>query len=257
MSTTQVEKVVDPPSLADRKAGASKFRGHLAAGSPWMWLVAISLLLVLSGGIRYWRDYQFRSLANENGDCPFEMNDLPKSLAGWHVVEGAVPPIDAETLRTAGSNERDHIVRLYRNSKGDEVSVLVLYGLARTVFAHHPQYCLPASGYRAASDVVDLDLEIPGISPPARCRSSFFSKSTPEFTQYVETLCTFRYNGAWVPDAADQWKRFRYVPGMFKIQTQRATDSLSAGGSPSESLLKALVSAVDARIAAAAGPKKP
>jgi hypothetical protein len=150
----------------------------------------------------------------------------------------------------AGSS--DHIIRVYQNDHGDNVSVLVLYGLARTVFAHIPEYCYPSSGYKEAPGKEDRSLEIPGLGKPVRYRTGFYAKTTGGITHYDEVMCTFRYNGSWETDTASQWKLFRYVPGMFKVQTQRESDTLSAENSPSESLVRELVVAIEARLSARA-----
>ena len=158
--------------------------------------------------------------------------------------------LDPETARVAGSS--DHIIRVYESDSGELVSVLVLYGLARTVFAHTPEYCYPSSGYKPVGDKEDRSLNVPSVGAPVRYRSTFYSKSEGGFTRYEEVFCTFRYDGSWVPETASQWKKFRYVPGMFKVQTQRRTETLSPENSPSESLGAELISAIESRLPAEA-----
>jgi hypothetical protein len=253
MATTQIEKATELPALVPSAASPSPparaFSAVLSAHSTRSWFVAVSLLVVASGGYRFWRDHQFQVLADGSAACPFPLEELPKELQSWRAVEGIDAQLDPETARVAGSS--DHIVRVYENTSGDRVSVLVLYGLARTVFAHTHEFCYPSSGYRTVGERTDRKLDLPGLDGPAEYRSAFFSKSDGGFTRYEEVFCSFRYNGSWVPDPASRWKLFRYVPGMFKVQTQRHTDALSADNSPSESLLRELVSAIEARIPAA------
>jgi hypothetical protein len=251
MPTTQVEKVAEAPALAASAAPPMLVpRLGLGANSPVKWFVATLLLLAFSGGLRFWRDHQFHVRADQSAACPFPLNEIPRILPGWHALEGADAQLEEETARVAGSS--DHIIRVYQNDNGDAVSVLILYGLARTVFAHTPEYCYPGSGYKTVPGTVDRNLDVPSLDAPVRYRSSFFSKSDGGLTRYEEVLCTFRYNGSWVPETASKWKLFRYVPGMFKVQTQRRVESLSSENSPTESLVRELVSAIEARVSAGA-----
>jgi hypothetical protein len=207
------------------------------------------LLLAISGGIRYWRDRQFQFMARESEVSPFPLNDLPKVLGTWHEVEGSDAHLDPETARVSGSS--DHIIRVYMDEKsGEQVSVLALYGLARIVFAHTPEVCYPAGGYKAVDQPKpsEQQLSIPDSTFPARYKTGFYSKTVGGLTQYEEVYYTFRYNGEWVPEVASKWKMFRYRPSMFKIQTQRHTSTLSTEGSPTESLLKELIQEIDKRV---------
>jgi hypothetical protein len=205
------------------------------------------LLLATSGGIRFWRDRQFSTIARESAACPFPLSDFPRTLGSWHAVEGAVSTLDPEVARIAGSSA--HIVRKYQDEKsGAVVQVLILYGLANSVFAHSPEVCYPAAGYRPLDAPVDRELSVPTAPAPVHCRSAFFSKSVGGSNRYYEAYYTFLYNGEWLPDVSSRWKSFRYHPGMFKIQLERPVTTLSTETSPTESLLREIAREIDARL---------
>jgi len=147
--------------------------------------------------------------------------------------------------------DRPIIIRVYENSIGDTVSVLVLYGLARSVFAHTPEACYPAAGYLPAGELVPVerDVSIPGSAVPARYRSSYFVKRVVGMSQYNEVLCSFRHDGAWLPDVASRWKTFRYHPGMFKVQLHQPCGGIGNKAGPSETLLKQIMQEIERRVA--------
>jgi len=216
---------------------------------PWVWLAVTCSILSVSGGIRFWRDLQFSTLARESANCPFALSDLPTTLGTWHAEEGEDSKLDPEISGIAGSSA--DLVRLYKDSKtGETATVLVLYGAAQSVFGHTPDICYPSSGFQHV--IKPLDRALPTSTAPKSVafRTSYFTKKEAGLSQYVEVFCTFRQNGQWVPDAASRWKTFRSHPGMFKIQIQRPTSGLTTEESPMESLLKATAEAVDSRLEA-------
>jgi Protein of unknown function (DUF3485) len=210
-------------------------------------MVVTCLLLGISGGIRFWRDWQFQALSNAGAVCPFPLNELPTSLGSWQVMENSQAQLEPEVARVAGSS--DHVMREYMDQKGGEhVATLVLYGLANTVFAHTPDLCYPGHGYRRVMGPEDRQLSIPGLATPVQCRWAIYSKKVGGIEQYDVVYCTFLHDGQWLPDLASRWKSFRYHPGAFKIQLQRTVSNLAPEDSSSEALLGELVRAITSRI---------
>ena len=231
---------VTPTSRASQLVGK-------ATVSPWACLAVTVVLLSISGGIRFWRDLQFGSLARESKACPFPLKELPMILGSWQAIEGSDSQLDPETARITGSS--DHVIRLYTDLKtGTMVSILVLYGLADSVFAHSPEACYPAAGYQTVIAPVDHELSLAGLATPIGYRASYFGKTVAGVSQYEEVYCTFRHNGVWLPEVASRWKMFRYHPGMFKIQVQRHTSGLASEDSPTESLLAEVIREINSRV---------
>jgi hypothetical protein len=256
MSNTVIEKRA-LLSASKAKDSLTSLPSQLATRltlSPWAWLTATCVFLLISGGVRFWRDRQFSSLEHESKSSPFRLGELPDALGNWHAVPGSEQQLDEITAVVAGSS--DNVSRAYTNSTtGETASMLVLYGLATSVFAHTPDACYPTAGYQPVVASVDREFSLPGSSKPVRYRVSHFGRTVGGVTQYKEVLCSFLYNGNWVPDVASQWKSFRYHPGMFKIQIERSTSGIASQDSPTESLLKETVRAIENRLPSKIAPK--
>jgi len=213
-------------------------------------LMAITcVLLGISGGLRVWRDLQFRSLAQEKATCPFPLVDLPRDFKDWSAVEGSDDRLDPEIARIAGSS--DHMIRTYRNKNtGEEVMALVLYGLANSVFGHTPEVCFPAVGYKQSRPSEDRQFSIPGSTASGLYRSAYFTKNIAGIGAFQEEeVCyTFLHNGDWLPALMNRWKLFRYHPSMFKVQLQRRTPRLSTEDRVGESLLVPIVQEINSRV---------
>jgi hypothetical protein len=214
-----------------------------------MWMVVTCLLLGISGGIRFWREWQFRVRAEEGSRCPFPLHELPRTLGSWQWVEGSESQLEPEVARTAGSS--DNILREYVNEQGSErVSAMVLYGLADMVFAHAPDVCYPGHGYRVILPPEDVRLSVPGLKQPAVCRAAIYGKKVGPSERYELVYHTFCHDGQWVPELASRWKSFRYHPGAFKIQLQRTVSGgLTLEDGPSQSLLRQLIQEIYRRTA--------
>lgn len=219
------------------------------------WMALVCLILAISGGYRFWRDQQFAKRTIENRECPIQLADLPKSFGVWRQVENSDYELDPEIARIAGSTA--HLIRTYVDpSSGEKIQVLILYGLARSVFSHTPEICYPAGGQQPVTQPKDIKIPIPGVSEPAKVRTQVFVRTNQAGQpQYGEVYYSFRHDGSWQPDMASMWKRFRYVPGMFKIQTHR--DVSAAAASPnaprsevSDSLFREIAKEIEQRLVA-------
>src|SRR5262245_15137090 len=239
MTSMSVRPLLSAPARDAEPAPAK------TAASPWMWMVVTCLRLGLSGGIRFWRDWQFRLRAERDAVCPFPLNELPKAMGGWQWIEGSESQLEPEVARTAGSS--DNILRDYVNEKtADRIAVMALYGLATTVLAHAPDICYPGQGYRVVMPPEDRPLSIPGLKAPAVCRAAIYAKKVGPSERYEVVYHTFYHNGQWVPELASHWKSFRYHPGAFKIQLQRTiSGQLTLEDGPSESLLSQLIQEIN------------
>jgi hypothetical protein len=246
--TRNVTKGLASP-LNESLTGDIKQRSSKASVSPWALMAVTCILLGISGGVRFWRDLKFKTLAQESTACPFPLKDLPRSLGSWHAAEGSDSELDPEIARLAGSS--DHVIRTYEDEKtSEQVTALVLYGLATSVFGHIPEVCYPSAGYKQSGASVNHQFSIPGSTTPGQYRSAVFSKSIGGIGKFeeAEVLYTFLHNGEWLPDLASRWKSFRYHPAMFKIQLQRSSSRFSSQDSLTESLLQQLIQEIDSRI---------
>jgi hypothetical protein len=175
------------------------------------------------------------------------LNELPKTLGSWQWIEGSESQLEPEVARTAGSNV--NFLREYFNEKGGErVSVMVLYGLADTVFAHAPDICFPGHGYSVIITPRDRPLAIPGLKAPAVCRAAIYAEKVGPLNRFSLVYHIFGHDGQWVPELGSRWKSFRYHPGAFRILVRRTvSDSSTLEDGPCESLLSQLIQEINRR----------
>ena len=208
------------------------------------------MLLGSSGGIRYWRDWQFQSLLKESEVPPFALGEIPKVLGAWHAIEGSENTLEPEIARIAGAS--DHLIRTYVDEKsGQTATVMILYGLAYIVWAHTPEVCYPATGFKSVSPSLDkdIDIRVPEKLTSARFRLQHFVKSKAGQTDYREVYYSFQNAGQWGLDMAKNWKSFRYQPGMFKVQVQcQASSTIKINESSVQELLERIVQEIEQRL---------
>ncbi len=205
----------------------------------WRWVVLACILLSFSGGIRYWREWQFHSLSKGSEVAPFALEEIPRALGDWHVLEGSESTLEPEIARiaTGAPDPRNSVQRTYVNEKsGESVEVLIIYGLASSVFAHTPDACYPAIGFKSLpSGDQENDIPVPNNPMSAQFRRQHFLKSKAGQTVYREVYYSFENAGQWRYDMEKHWKAFRFHPGMFKVQVQ------CQGGRTDESSVKDLL----------------
>ncbi len=238
------------PGLGVLEESRKASRGSSTLG----WMVLVCIFLAISGGYRFWRDRQFAKRSVDNQACPIQLADFPKTLGAWNAVENSDYELDPETARIAGSTA--HLILTYVNSStGEKVQALILYGLARSVFGHTPEVCYPAGGQQPASKPKDILIQIPEISDKPQFRTQVFVRKNPAGQLiYGKVYYSFRHDGHWQPDMASMWKKFRYIPGMFKIQTHHDVSAAAANPNAppdvSESLIRELLKEIEHRLSA-------
>ncbi len=196
-------------------------KGGLSGGSfAWRWMVVACALLGISGGVRFWREYQFRAKAEDATVCPFPLKELATELGTWRALEGSDSQLDPQIARIAGTT--DHLIRAYMDEKtGERVTALVLYGLAPNVAPHIPEVCFPATGFTLLRPMKEKKFRLPEVGIEGGLRTACYVRRTPTNFECVEVCYGFWYNGNWRPEIQSFWKQFRYHPATFKIQLQR------------------------------------
>jgi hypothetical protein len=236
--------VPDPPPAA--------VATHLVSlgveSSPWMWMVLACTLLGASGAMRAWQDQRFLFTETLVEDPPFALRDLPRTLGEWRVQDGSETNLDPEVARIAGCS--DHVIRAYSDATtGVTVSVLILFGPAKTVVGHRPEICYPAAGYQTVDEAL-LRPIANRSGPVAEFRSQVYGRRREQRRWREEVYYSFRHGGRWSPDHDRFWKDFRHHPSMFKIQVQRpVTESERRElNNPSEQFLALLLPEIERRI---------
>jgi hypothetical protein len=214
------------------------------------WLLLVALLIAIAGGVRWWRDWQFQSLAKESEAPPFSLAEFPEALGDWRAIRGSESALEPEIARIAGAS--DYLIRTYVDEKtGDSAVVMILYGLASVVWPHSPDACYPAQGFGSISPSRDRDLEIavPGTQTVAPFREQHFVKTRTGKVDYRQVYHSFLHAGRWGLDMAKDWKSFRYHPGMFRVQVQRqGTSSDRIDDKSVRELLGQIVREIESRL---------
>jgi Protein of unknown function (DUF3485) len=236
--------------MANRKTkGKGRVLPELLKKPEWTWTLLFCVVLGVSGGIRYLRDWQFRSLNKESEKPPFPLKKLPEALGDWH-VEGAEIKLDPQVARITGSS--DHLIRTYVNTRnGEQVSVMILYGLAYLVWPHTPDACYPAAGFKSVPPSRDVEIDVPETTIKARFREQNFAKYQTGAGIYQQVYYSLRNAGEWGLNLENRWKSFRYNPGMFKVQVQRQVVAVGKAENNSlEELLGKIIQEIEQRLAA-------
>jgi len=223
--------------------------------SPGKWLTVTCLILAVPAGLRLWREWKFSRLAAQSEACPFPLSQLPPSMGRWRADAGTDLQLDPDVARFAGASE--HVVRNFVDAQsGDQALALILYGLGTTVYLHVPEVCYPAAGYALFNGPIDHTISVKGMKEPVHYRWAIYTKRVDGVTRFEESYYTFEHGGIWKPDLSDRWKRFRYDPGVFKVQICRPISSLRDDADPAgEALLAELVKEINDRFPATEKPK--
>jgi hypothetical protein len=221
----------------------------LFAKPEWTWIALVCVVVGISGGLRYWRDWQFQSLNKESEKPPFPLKEFPKVLGDWHEVEGMETTLDPEVARLAGSS--DHLIRTYVNEKnGERVVVMVLYGLAYLVWPHTPAACYPAAGFKSVPPSREVEIDVPETTAKARFREENFARYKTGAGIYQQVYYSFRNADEWGLNMEKRWKSFRYHPGMFKVQLQCQVAAVGMADNGSlEEFLGRIIHEIEQRLA--------
>lgn len=252
MDNVLIEQPAPPPTQV-RQAGDQPMRTALAKSNR-RWIVAAFVLLGLSGAVRYTRSLQFLNIERQSQNSPFPLRDVPNVLGTWRALEGAETTLDPEIAKIAGST--DHAIRTYVDDKtGERVTVLLLYGPATAVWAHTPEVCYPASGFKSVIPSREVKIPLEPDSRSVAFREALYGKTRGGVTALHEVYYSFLNGGEWRSNMEGEWKKFRYHPGMFKIQVERHVKTAELGGSPVQGLLALLVKEIEKRSTAASTPR--
>ena len=239
MSQVLPQPVASPLAL-DAIAGrpTTTSRGVLA------WCLGATLLLVGSGVVRAVQSNRYNEDRTASIDCPFPLKTLPRTIGGWHVLNGSETVLDPLTTRITGST--DHILLTYMDDMtGVALSVLVLYGPAEPVLPHTPEVCYPSSGFQPAGETIDRSIKI-SDQEQATFRSSLFAK--PGGRNVIRKLVyhSFLLNTPWTPSIANR-KFPRKNPGIYKVQIERRVvdGERRDGDEPIEDFVQKLVPVIE------------
>ena len=112
--------------------------------SPWHWAAVSCVLLAISGVLSFLARLGISGDHTKRFGVPVSASRFAEDAGRLESdsMRGTIT-LPAEVARIAGAKE--DVVRRYQDEKtGEVVQVLVLYGLAQSVFSHSPDICYPA-----------------------------------------------------------------------------------------------------------------
>ena len=229
------ESEVKPAEVKPANAVARALQN--AAASPLAWGVITCTLLAVATGERYWREGDFWGKVLNARESPFPLEEIPKQIGAWQMVEGSESTLDPDVARVAGANSS--MIRIYTEAQtGETVNVLILYGLGKWMIGHSPDYCYPYAGFQRVEAMGEFELQRSDGNKVARYRGGCFTKNRLGSSEYVQVLYSLRSGDDWLIDGTTLWKNVRDYPGMFKVQIAGpTTPDLSIESSPSVHLL--------------------
>ena len=83
------------------------------------------------------------------------LDSVPLTIGNWTGTDNERTDKDSKDMRVAGALAS--ISRRYRDEKGNEISLLVLYGKPAYMGAHSPQVCYGAIGFRECAQQSQKD----------------------------------------------------------------------------------------------------
>jgi hypothetical protein len=244
MDNALIDQPAPPPTQHRPSSDFSKLLA--AAKTNSRWIVIVCVLLGVSGAIRHWRSLQFFNIELQSRESPFPLKEVASVLGTWRALEGTEETLDPEIAKVAGSS--DHVIRTYVDDKtGERVKVLLLYGPAQAVWGHTPEVCYPAIGFKSVLNSREIQVPLENSERSAAFREALYGKTRGGTTELREVYYSFLNAGEWRSEMGQQWKRFRYYPGMFKIQVERTVKVAQLGDSPTKDLLAYLVEEIEKR----------
>ena len=228
---------------------AARCRDHGSAR--WTRVALACLVLVGSGLVRSWQAGRVGAMLREGRVAPFPLDQVPLTLGTWR---GQPVRIDPRIARHTGAT--DFVTRRYVDQRtGSAVDVVLLYGVAAEVSQHAPEVCYPNAGFER---VEGPDRRTIAVGPlRAEFRSLVYSQGQGAQAGRREVYYAWRYGGRWTAQAGP-YKRFERIPGMFKVQLDRALAEHERRdvGNPCEALLEVLLPELEHRLARAPAPTR-
>ena len=190
-------------------------------------LLLVALLLLGSGTWRWIKARQVENRVQAERLCPIRLADLPLDVGNW---TGQNTELDPIISRNSGAT--DQLYRRYRDKRtGVELEIVVLYGPAREMYAHDPQFCYPLAGYQPQGRSTVRTIAIPqaaeGSSGESKAAvptlaapftASVYARGGTAETQ--EVYCGWRLRDEFAASPG-MYKTVERLGGMFKIQLAR------------------------------------
>jgi hypothetical protein len=143
------------------------------------------------------------------------LSKVPMKFGRW---EGTDQELDERQLKIAKVS--GVVQRSYRNiDTGQEVSVYLATGKARSVSVHTPDKCYAAAGFRQAEDQVAVPVKY-GDGKTAEFYTGHFRKDAPEGTVHLRIFWSWNATGEWLAPQVPKVTFAKY-PALYKMYVIR------------------------------------
>jgi EpsI family protein len=139
-----------------------------------------------------------------------QLPKVPEHIGEWSGE--SAPETDQRILEIAGAV--GSLARVYRNDRGETVSLFIVCGRLADIFAHTPDRCYPAAGFETVGEQAKQTIETNG--GPAQFRTATFLKAEPGGNQMLRIYWTFNGSGPWVAPDEHRWA-FAGQRALYKV----------------------------------------
>lgn len=163
-----------------------------------------------------------------------QMKNVPMQIGEWTGED--LPPEDKRIMEIAGAV--GSLSRIYRNDRGEQISMFIVCGRLDDVFFHSPDRCYPAAGFETSSEVTNQSIE--AGSEVAEFKTATFLKADPGGNQNLRIYWSFNGSGPWVAPDAYRWA-FAGQRALYKIYvvTPATGREVSADQNPAVDFIRA------------------
>lgn len=140
---------------------------------------------------------------------------VPSSFGEWR---GEDMKLDERTIEAAGI--AGYLMRTYRNSRGEQVQVLIVCGRPGPISVHTPEICYVGAGYVQTSEAARTPVNMTTSGRPSDFWALDFQKPGPAGPDRLRIYYTWGVGPSWI--AADSPRiEFAGVPALYKMYLVR------------------------------------
>lgn len=179
-------------------------------------IAAAALLLVAVAYVQgNWTDRWGKNDPQEVLHRVDALKQVPMSFGRW---QGKDDQLDERQLKIAKVS--GVVQRTYRNvDTGQEVSIYLATGKARSISVHTPDKCYAAAGFRLADDQVTVPVKF-GEDKSAEFYTGHFRKDSPEGAVHLRIFWSWNADGTWTAPGVPKVTFAKY-PALYKLYAIR------------------------------------
>ena len=156
----------------------------------------VCIVLVVASGVVYGLQTNRWTVDNSLHEAAARLDRVPKVIGDWQSREVEIPE---SHLRVAGAV--GHISRVYKNSRGQQVQVMLLCGKHGPISLHPPTVCFASAGWSLASEPQRRPVTEDNGSHLGEFWIGHFRKRLPDGVAHMKTYWAWKSTEKWnAPD---------------------------------------------------------